>query len=480
MLLATIIGSAAGLALDLYANGLLSIDDYGRYGAWRRLLLFAGLFCQAGMENVVLREVATGAGEHKFVRIRAALTGTVGLALFTGAVLVLAAAPLAEWLDGGPDGVRLVMIGAISLPFAAVRLVAVSGSQGLGVLRHRAVVMFLAWPAGLALGFGVLTHGLGLGLLGAALGYLGSMAFGAVLSLVQLLRLEPRAVGLGGLGVFGGLLAVGWPLWLQSFLGATSAWADQVLLAGIRSAADAGVYGPVATLVPLFGMGLGALNQSFAPEIARRHHAGDHTGLKHLYQTVARWALVVTLPPSLVCLVLPEVVLGLWPNGDPAASTALRLCAGASLFGTAVGSVNYLLIMSGRPRAALLNAALAAGGSLLFSFLLIPRYGVTGAALANVSATLLSNGVGLLAVGWTLGMWPFHRQMLKVLVVSIGVGIALWPLRSLDLSPWLVGPAAGALATAALVAGLVLSGLNDDDREALSALRQKLGRRIGG
>ena len=50
---------------------------------------------------------------------------------------------------------------------------------------------------------------------------------------------------------------------------------------------------------------------------------------------------------------VPEVVLTLWPNGDPAASTALRLTAGASLFGTAVGSVNYLLIMSGRASTAL-------------------------------------------------------------------------------------------------------------------------------
>lgn len=477
MLLATLIGSAAGLGLDLYVNGLLSLGDYGLYGAWRRLLLFAGLATQAGMENAVIRRVAAGAPEEADGVVRAALRGTLGLSVIGALALLLAAGPLARGLDPGPQqattAALVLVIGAMSLPFAAVRLVAVSASQGFGALRHRAVVMFLAWPALQGAGLLLLVHGLGLGVVGAALAYTGAMAGGAALALLQLRRLRPAAVGLGGGGAFLALLAFSWPLWLQSFLGAVYAWADQVLLAGLRDTATAGAYGPVAALLPLFGLGLGALNNSFAPQIARRHADGDHAELAALYRTVTRWALVVTLPPTLVCLVLPEVVLDLWPAGDASAAPALRLVAGANLFGTAVGSVNYLLIMSGRPRASLINGVLAAVVSLGASVLLIPRWGVTGAALANAAATLVSNGVGLAQVWAGLRLHPFHPALLKVAAAGTVAGALLGPLGGVALSPWIVGPAAGALATGAVLGVLGMLGLSPEDRELVERVSQR-------
>jgi O-antigen/teichoic acid export membrane protein len=196
-------------------------------------------------------------------------------------------------------------------------------------------------------------------------------------------------------------------------------WADQVLLAGLRSAELAGVYGPVATLAPLFGVGLQAINSSFAPLIAQQHKEGRKDELRRLYRVVTRWSLYLAVPPVALCFALPELVLSLWPHGSPLAAPALRITALAQLFATGTGSVNYLLIMSGNARAVLWNGVPALVATLVLSLLLIPSLGPTGAAVAAAAAAVLANGLALWQVWRLLDLHPFDAAFFRSLAVGL-------------------------------------------------------------
>jgi O-antigen/teichoic acid export membrane protein len=387
-----------------------------------------------------------------------------------------------------PAVVDLVRWAALALPLGAIRMVAVAACQGHGRVGTRGFVMFLLWPVVQFAGFGLVASGA----FGPATALRAMQVLviatgvGAVWAVVAMARVHatlpehPSEEAPPPAPDAKELLAFAWPGWAQGMGMAAYTWSDQVLLAGLRSAEEAGIYGPVATLAPLFGLGLGALNGPFAPMIAERHAAGDRGGLERAYRTVARWAVLLAVPPVLVCLVVPDAVLGLWPHGDPArAATALRVTALAQLACTAVGSVNYLLIMAGRPRAALANAVPATLLNLGLSVWLVPRLGVTGAALANAVALCFANGMALVQVWRALEVHPFDAGVGRVLLAGVPAGLVMAGAGALGL------PAPATVVTAGLAGGLTFLvswwglGPSEEDRALLARGLVKVRARLG-
>lgn len=487
LLPATLLGNALLLGLDLVVNGALGNAGYGVFNAVTRVMGLAGFVVLLGMENAVIRYVARSNVAHgRSVALRAAVW--VGVTASVLAALLIASAPwTAVWVDPSPGTALALRIAAVSLPFAGLRMVGVAAAQGWGEVTPRAVLMFLLWPVAQLIGVAALA---GQGVAGVTAAYTGAMVLGAAGAGVYAVRAARRAASAEGERASrptssAELLAFAWPLWAQGILMALYTWADQVLLAGLRSAEDAGVYGPVARLAPLFGLGLGALNGVFAPMIAEKHAAGRTEELQALYRTVTRWALVIALPPAVLAFVRPELVLGLWPHGSAAASGALRVTVVAQLVCTAVGSVNYLLIMAGRERLVLWNAVPAVAVNVAASVWLIPGQGPMGAALANALAMVFANLLAFAQVRGALGITPFRGFGIGracVAAAAAGFAIAWLPGGALPglAGRWIEGVGAGVVALGVFAGVLTALGLDADDRVVLGALRQKFARRASG
>lgn len=480
MLPATLVGSAALLLVDVLASDSLSVADYGLYGAVRRAVQIAGFVALLGMENAVIRVVARApASADASAGVRGAAAWTAAAGALCGLLAFVGAPWLATAVDDSPHTVDALRIAALALPFWSLRTITVAAAQGWGDLRPRALVTFLVWPLAQAAGLLLAVKVLGLGVLGAVAGFTAAVAAGAAQGGWHLWRLRRGRVvsePARGEGRFLAMWPVAWPQWAHGVSMALYTWLDQVLLVGLAGATAGGRYGPVAQLIPLFGMGLGALNSAFAGVIARKHAEGDRAGLLAQYRLVTRWAVVLAVPPVVVALTVPFSVLAPWSSASPETAEALRVVALAQLGCTAVGSVNYLLIMSGRPRDPLWNAAPAVIVSVLLSLLCIPRWGAAGAALANGAAALVANGGGLLQVWRHLHIHPFHAALAKPLLAGVAVAAVSWGAQQL------LGDGLFTLVPIALVGGLayggalLLLGLDDGDREVLAALRRKVGR----
>jgi O-antigen/teichoic acid export membrane protein len=469
----TLIGNMLLLGLDLYLNHRLSTADYGAWGSIRRLLTLLGLLGMLGMENALLKRIA--GGDPAAPVLRTALSAAVGCSTLLAVALSLGAGPLGIWL--GSDGYRSVLlICAFTLPLSALRLLSVTLSQAYKAVGDRVLVMFLLWPLAQFL---MLFLWPDTGIVGAAIAYTAALALGAGVAVGLSGRVQPGAWS----GIFRGpglplseLLHFSWPLWLQAVLAGGYGYLDQLLLAGLRSPEAAGIYGPVATLAPLFGLGLASLNSIFAPIIAEKYAKQDREALANLYRTVTRWALILSLPPLLVAGILPDVVIGLWPNGRPEAAPALQILCLSWLVCTAVGSVNYLLIMSGQSRATLWNSLPAMLLNLGLSVALAPTLGPTGAALANAGAMATANSVGLAQVWGILRLHPFHLGLLKPVLAAIPAGAVVAATRLLDLPALPTVLLAGVGGGLSLLAMLPLLGLDADDRELLQKLLRRFRR----
>ncbi len=488
LLPATLAGTVLILLNEMLINGVLSTVEYGVYTTCKRVLQIGFLMAYLGLENAVIRFVSQGHSDESDGATsgawRTAQAWSLAAGIGLGALLWGFAEPIGAFFDSDPSPVlpTALRVLALALPLASIRMLSASASQGLLVMWPKALILQIAWPLGFMVGVGALTVWGGRGLDGVLWAYVGSMALGAALAVLTLVRLRPSMVDPRVRGTVASreLLLFSAPLLAYTMVHALYVWLDQLMLARLDGMEAAGIYGPVAILAPLFAVGVTALNGIFAPMIASLHHQGQRQELGSLYRTVARWSLVLAVPICLGAFVVPEAVIGIFPNGRLEAVPALRVLAVAYVPVVTAGGVNYMLMMSGHQRYVLYNGIPAVIANLGLSAWLIPSWGPTGAAVANGAALLLNGALALVQIRWHLDIHPFSRSMVRPLVAAAPAGAVGWG-ASLVLQglPSLV-VVAGVGVVIAVVYGFALAamGLDDDDQVVLDALKNKLPARF--
>jgi O-antigen/teichoic acid export membrane protein len=138
--------------------------------------------------------------------------------------------------------------------------------------------------------------------------------------------------------------------------------------------------------------------------------------------------------------------------------------------------------MTGHTRVKFVNSTVAAGTALALNVLLIPPFGLIGAAMAALGATLAVNLLRVAQVWYLLRLLPWERSFVKPILAglgafAVGAGVAM-ALAGID--P-ILRVLVGGLAIVAVYAFiLVRLGISDDDRELLSRAARRFRRRGKG
>ena len=145
------------------------------------------------------------------------------------------------------------------------------------------------------------------------------------------------------------------------------------------------------------------------------------------------------------------------------------------IFPTAVGSVNFMLIMSGNQKAVLWNGIQGIAVNLALALWLIPELGVKGAAIANGGALIAISVIACIQVKVLLGMLPFSREMWKPFAASApALGGGYYAAQLLEQPGGLTGVLGVGVVVAVLYTGsLIALGLSEEDRELLRRFRRR-------
>jgi len=100
-------------------------------------------------------------------------------------------------------------------------------------------------------------------------------------------------------------------------------------------------------------------------------------------------------------------------------AAALALISVTMLTATAKGPVDVLLLMAGRSRTSLGNAAAALAVDLALCAVLIPHYGVLGAAVAWAAANVLRNTLAVTQTRRQLGLTTRSKLQIKVGAIAV-------------------------------------------------------------
>lgn len=469
----TIFTAAIGYAFKIYLARFLGSEALGFYALGMTIIGFIGMINVLGLSESAVRFVALYSASKRFQELRSLLWNGSWILLATNLIFAALLLRVGPWIVShfyhSPELTKYLPL------FAAIMLTSafngfygnvLSGYREVG--RRTVIAKFVANPITIAVSTVLIWLGYGLR------GYLVAQIVSSVCVLVLLIcfvwRLTPvegripdvkkpwisREVWSFAAAMFGvGLM--------QFFMVQT----DRVALGVYRGPHDVGVYAVVASLIAYETIFLHSVNQIFAPVIADIHSRRQHVLLGRLFQTLTKWILGLTFPLAMVLIIYSRPIMSIFGREFEAGWPLLVIGTCGQIVNCGVGSVGFLLLMSGHERRLVRVQIVMAAIMVLLCFKLVPSWGALGAVVAAAVTNIGMNVWNLIEVRRVLKISPYNKSYLKLLPSAFAAGLitVLFSKAAVFHRAELVGIAVSLLFSYAVFCALSLvMGLSDDDR----------------
>jgi O-antigen/teichoic acid export membrane protein len=484
----TLFTAAAGYLFKIYVARKLGADALGIYALGMTIVGFLGIFNGLGLPQAATRFVAAYAATGQWQQLHAFLRRMSGVLVIANLALAFVVVLIGPWL-----AVHVYHSPALVpyLPLFAA-LLAIGGLTGFcaqilagykDVAIRTVVTNFIASPLNIALG--VILLSTGFALRGYLVSQVGTAAAVLVLLVAIAWKMTPREarrapatpVALDREVFLFSTAALGVSL-LEFVLSQT----DKVLLGVFLDLKEVGIYAVAATMVTYVAIILQSVNQIFSPTIADLHARGEHALLGRLFQTLTKWVLGLTLPLALVLIIDSKPLMLLFGPAFGAGWAVLIIGTLGQLINAGVGSVGYLLLMSGN-QARLIRVQVMMAVFVLVSMVVLVRpFGMIGAAIAAAVTNALSNYLLLRQVRAALSLWPYNRTYLRLIVPAFGtvaIALAIKFFVAQSQPQWLWIGVTLIVSYVAFCGLALIAGLDEDDRMIVNAVRERLRGAVG-
>nr|WP_245250280.1 flippase [Thermococcus stetteri] len=478
-------GTVIGMLLNFLTKVVLARyyerSQYGSFTLTITVLSIAMTIALLGLQNGLSREIARYLQKDRSTALKLASTGVL-IGFNSSLALTIALFILAPGLGNtlnDPSLTSTLKIASLALLPMVLTMIIVAISRGHGRVRenfyYRNVLPQLLFLILLITGFT-----LNLSFDWVFIAYVIAWSVPSLLSF-----LDGRKFGLlperpeFDWNLAKELLTFSFPLMLTGILDYILGWTDSLMLGYYFGPDKVGLYNGAAPIARALPVVLNSLGFVFMPAATVLFTDGDLEGLKRLYQSTAKWAFILTFPAFLLLFAFPAGTINLFfgPKYTEAA-TALRILSAGFMFHVVMGLNAMSLVAIGRTSDNLIGNLLAAVFNVILNAVLIPMYGIDGAALATASSYIAANLYRVSVLYKTTGVQPFGKTYTKAFLigaVTLVFGVLLGD----------TGSVVGAvLKTASLYGGylllVLLSGcLEKEEASQIEKLAEKFGLDIG-
>jgi O-antigen/teichoic acid export membrane protein len=400
------------LTTTWFLSGALGTTGFGIYTFATTVASILSAISPVGTNTGITMFGARFLGQGEQGKLKGALSGAFAVSLVTGPLFALSLylAVQQGWLFSDRQAEALALkIGALAVLFATPLAVAVGALIAAKDMRGQALGFQIALPGFTLLGC-IFAVAMGAGFTGAMMAFAVAHGLALLIVVTRAWRLFGPLLtdkAIAAKHSLKEMLAYSLPASFAHLLYRSNLWIDILMLTWLTSAAQVGVYKVAVAMAMLGALPVMASTTMFGPVVAELVYAGEIQKLNGLLKVVTRWLIIIAAPLYLVVLLLPDLILSAF---DPAYATGVE-----ALSILMVGQVIYLacapagttLVMSGHSMLNMVNGIIAVAVNLTLNSILIPRYGILGAATASSIAISLWPLMRLFEVRWLLGCWPF-------------------------------------------------------------------------
>jgi O-antigen/teichoic acid export membrane protein len=401
---------------------LLNKDEYGRLDVIFSIPTLLTLVFLAGLDSTVARFYY----EHEDEAERRQLVSTVfyavtGGTLITVGIMLGASRPLAQWLYGDPRYIFYLRLALIAMPF-----VMANGLQSVLLRLNRRVRAYnMLAAANLIIAalvgiFSILVFQIGAEgmLIGFIAGYVASSIAGMIINWSDLTA-APK------FGLLPELVRFSLPLVFSGAAFWFIVYANRPILTRHVSADDLGLYAIASGGVNMMALLIGAFRnawQPFAFSIMGREGSGNVYGHTLTLFTAAGMAIAIgaSLFSPQALLLINAFTNKDWSGAAPSVGPlALSVIFSAMYFVVQTG-----IYIAKRTSSIAWTMGIAALANIFFNLLLIPLYGILGAAIATALGHLIAL-IALYFVAQRIAPIPYQPARLIITILTAIAAIML-------------------------------------------------------
>lgn len=456
---------------------LLGAEQYGMYTLAISVGTIAASLAVFGLDTALIRYIAIQVTRDDDVGVWGTLQVGVGTALLlsvmTGTGLYAMSFNIAQQSFHNPELAPLLQLTSVIVPLLAMSDILAGASRGFKRMDYPVIAQFVAQPVVrlvLILGFAVMGLDawqavITFGLADLAASIMLLYFINRVFPLRRPLKAARRDVK--------SILGFSLPVWLSELMVKFQNNLQVLVLGSLNTISGVGVFSVASQITVVSGQFSSSLNVSAKPIVAELHHRRDMNQMERIYQTTNKWSLMVQFPVFLSLVLFPEQILSIFGEDFSAGATALVILAWADLINICTGMGGIIIDMTGYTKLKLLNSIIRLVIYLGLSVILIPRWGIVGAATVSMFGEGVVNLLRLIQVYILFRILPYNKSFIKPVIAGLlslagMLIIGIWfPVGESNLMLLLH---IAALFTIYGV-GTITLGLSNDERVMLSAVR---------
>jgi len=391
-------GACLSLLVSIVLARLLGVEGFGTYAYCLAIVTLLAVPAQFGIGTVLVRFCAAYQSQQEWSLLKGLLRWSNKIVVISSLGLVLLAAVIFWTLPRlRPDGDDLTLwLALLMLPIYALGELRAAALRGFRRFVLGQLPELVVRPVGLLVILATMSRFDAASQLSAAsamAAYLAASIVAFLLGAWWLWRALPPSVNSAS-----GKTDV--PTW-RNAVGVLSVTRggrvvlsriDVIVVGALIGAEAAGIYRVASTLAGVLGFGLSAVNAVSAPFFSRMHAIKDRAQLRKLLVASSIISLILAIPIAGALVGYGSTVLTLvYGEAFSAAYVPLLVLLVGQFVNAAAGSAGAFLNMTGQERWSLFAVIIALGISTPSYFLLVPKFGVIGAAGVTSGALAMLN-----------------------------------------------------------------------------------------
>ena len=222
---------------------------------------------------------------------------------------------------------------------------------------------------------------------------------------------------------YSAILKVSIPLMFAQSVQFIMAWTDKLMLGAIdtpkvlegisTNSEEVGIYHTAFKLSMFAAIALMSVNSIAAPKFAEIYARNDIKALIKLVHQSTKIIFWTSFPLVLIFFLFPESLLGIFGEEFKVGVTAFIFLSFGRLISSFSGSVGNILQMTGHQNIYSIILLIGAILNVGLNFILIPIYGINGAAIASMSSLAFWNLSMVVFVKRKLGFYTFYIPFIK-------------------------------------------------------------------
>ena len=401
----------------------------GIYSLGNAITRIGEIFGIMGLDNGVLRYVSRE--KEKNDNVRNSIYSSIKMGFISSIFIGLLLYFSSDWIvlnlfNEDTFLSTVIKVYALTLPFTVTTLIASFATQGFKILKYKVFVNQIVNPFTL-----LLTMILSYVFFGVNVAILAPTVVSAVIGFFLILHYLNGFVDLSVSKVLNAkfdnkILRFSLPLMFVSAIGIIMHWTDIIMLGILKDAKDVGLYHPVERTAGLIRMILFAFASIFAPLFSQYFHEKNQTKMLEVFQLSTKWILLTSLPLFIFLILFSNTILMLFGSEFGNNSLALPILTVGIMIQAVFGLGSPSLTMSGFQKYNLINALVALFTNIFLNIMLIPQFGIAGAAMGTTIALFLISLLRFFENYYLLGMNLLSTKLLKPILAGLSTGMIVY------------------------------------------------------